>query len=145
MISIKDEEREARREIAEEVFFEDNFEIAVDQDSCYGNYILAMDIFFEKYAAAEDLVETVGNGEVVDVVQAGMIMREMLMAYKYALRFRQQLTGERIVNPATVSLYDEPNNLAMKGNMLIGRYNATSHDFCDYETGKWLLYNASRI
>lgn len=145
MISIKDEEEEERREIAEEVFFEDNFEIAVDQDSCYANYTSAMDIFYKKYAAAEDLADTICAGEIVDAVQAGMIMREMLMAYKYALRFRQQLTGKRAVNPATVPLDSEPNELAMNGNKLIGRYNAVSHDLSDYETGKWLLYNATRL
>ena len=141
MLDLKQEEKEELFHAAEENFFEANFEVGCDEETMKENYKNAIRIFYDKYAEAEKICESIVDGEIIDEVTALMKVQELIISYKYADRFRMSLTGEHIVNPATIQLPCNRKEIAMKGNEYLGKY-AQSRNYDYYEKGKWLLHYA---
>lgn len=141
MLDLKQEEKEELFHAAEESFFESNFEVGCDEETMKENYFNAIRIYYDKYEEAEKICVLISDGEAFDEVTAMMKIQELIISYKYADRFRMELTGEHIVNPASIQLPSDRNEMAMMGNKFLGEY-AESKNYDHYETGKWLLHCA---
>ena len=124
--------------IAEQGFVENHFSYGSDLALIEENYLKSIDLLVNCYYHACELSEKITDGEAVDPPTLNQSVQVLIFSYRYAEKFRNDLSGSNIVNPLDVSVSGAFEDNTSKGEGFLKKYEE-SHNFDDYEFGKWHL------
>lgn len=122
-------ERKELNRITEEIFLRSN------QTESYEK---AIELFHTYYISADDMVNKISDGEIVDKVSLKNVMQHMIYSYRNAEKMRIATVGSHIVNPGNIHIPNDNIEASIKGNEHMGKF-ALEKDVDDFERGMWLL------
>lgn len=130
--------KEERKEV--NTLTEQNFIKTIHTDS----YEKAVETFHACYETADDLVQKVVDGEIIDDIQLKNAVQQMIYSYRYAERKRIEATGSHLLNPGSIQVPDDNVEASMRANEYLGKY-AQDKAVDNYERGMWLFRMAQNF
>ena len=111
--------RKEQVSIAERGFIENYFNCGLGESDLKENYRKSIDLLVERYFCVDDLSEKVINGVIVDLPTLNQSVLELIFFYRYAEKFKHELSGTDVINPLDIVMSSDLEQNYIRGEFFL--------------------------